>query len=86
MLLWQVYLILTSQTTIEFYFNRTAINDAKKIGKVYRNPFDLGIAGNFQYFFGTRESRFWFSWLLPGGVKVPGDGVTFPKRHIELPL
>jgi len=81
MLSWQVYLVLSAQTTIEFYFNRTASSESKKYGKTYRNPFDLGVGNNFQYFFGTRETRFWFSWLLPGGVKLTGDGITYPKRH-----
>jgi len=81
MLAWQSYLVLSAQTTIEFYFNRTAVGEAKKFGKFYRNPFDLGVGNNFQNFFGTRETRFWFSWLLPGGVKLTGDGVTYPKRH-----
>jgi len=81
MLAWQIYLVLTAQTTIEFYFNRSSMSEAKKVGKVFRNPFDLGIGNNFQNFFGTRDSKFWFSWLLPGGVKVQGDGVTYPKRN-----
>jgi len=86
MLAWQIYLVFSAQTTIEFYFNRTAISDAKKVGRAYINPFDLGVAGNFQTFFGTRDGKFWFSWLFPGGVKVVGDGITYPKRYAELPL
>jgi len=71
MLAWQCYLVLTAQTTIEFYFNKSS---------QLKNPFDLGMARNFQSFFGTRESKYWFSWLLPGGIKVQGDGVTYPRR------
>jgi len=86
MLCWQIYLMLSSQTTIEFYINRQAISSARKAGKVYRNPFDLGISANFQNFFGTRESPFWFSWLVPGGIKVVGDGISWIKRQRELPV
>jgi len=86
MLAWQVFLMLTSQTTIEFYMNRQAISNAKKAGKTYRNPFDLGLPGNFQLFFGTRESPFWFSWLVPGGIKVVGDGMTWNKKQRDLPV
>jgi len=78
MLVWQSYLVLTAQTTIEFYYNRTRISAAHKQGKHWRNPFDLGVGNNFQIFFGTRESKFWFSWLLPWGVVLPGDGTSFP--------
>jgi len=78
--------MLTSQTTIEFYVNRQAISNAKKAGKNYRNPFDLGIQSNFQNFFGTRVSPFWFSWLLPGGIKVVGDGLSWIKKQRELPV
>jgi len=78
MMLWQAYLVLTSQTTIEFYYNRSRSSAAYRQGKVWRNPFDLGIANNFQIFFGTRESRYWFSWLLPWGVIPYGDGTSFP--------
>jgi len=84
MLVWQGYLALSGQTTIEFYFNRSRISNSKRQGKTWRNPFDLGLTGNFQEFFGTRESQYWFSWLLPWGITLSGDGVSFPK-HTELP-
>jgi len=81
MLLWQVYLVLTGQTTIEFYFNRTRMGAARKQGKSWRNPYDLGLGGNFQVFFSTRDSKYWFSWLLPWGIAPYGDGTSFPTIH-----
>lgn len=55
MLGWQLYLVLTAQTTIEFYFNRYKAQQAKKKGKVYNNPFDLGLLENWLYFYGIKK-------------------------------
>lgn len=77
---WQLVLVFTAQTTIEFYQNRERARYAKEIGKSYHNPFDLGIDRNFQHFFGTMSGQYWFSYLLPGGAKPVGDGVKWITR------
>eukprot|EP01125_Pyxidicula_operculata_P021084 TRINITY_DN7991_c0_g1_i1.p1 TRINITY_DN7991_c0_g1~~TRINITY_DN7991_c0_g1_i1.p1 ORF type:complete len:298 (+),score=22.33 TRINITY_DN7991_c0_g1_i1:33-926(+) len=64
MLGWQLYLVLSGQTTIEFYYNSNAKTEAKKQGKPWYNIYDFGIAGNFQLFFGTRDSRYLILILL----------------------
>jgi len=80
MLAWQLYLVLTSQTTIEFYFNRYKAQQARKKGRTYNNPYNLGLLENWLYFFGIkREPYWWFIWLLPNH-KMGGDGITFPTR------
>jgi palmitoyltransferase len=81
LLFWQVYLLLTGQTTIEFHYNQMQKWRAKRHGEVFTNPYHLGISRNFQLFFGTDNSRWWFSWLLPGGTKISGDGIRFPTVY-----
>jgi palmitoyltransferase len=78
MLAWHIYLVLTGQTTIEFYFNRYRMQTAKERGETYHNEFDLGYRRNWEFFFG--KGRFWFSWMLPALTPPPGDGVTYPIR------
>jgi hypothetical protein len=77
MLGWQLVLVFTSQTTIEFYQNRERTKYAEEIGKTYHNPYDLGMDKNFQHFFGTTSGEYWFSYLLPGGCKSIGDGIKW---------
>jgi hypothetical protein len=52
MLAWHLYLVLTGQTTIEFYFNRYRMQMAKERGETYYNEFDLGYRRNWDFFFG----------------------------------
>jgi len=76
MLAWHLYLVLTGQTTIGFYYNRYRAHVAKKRGEVYHNEYDLGYRANWQFFFG--RGRFWFSWLLPTLDPPPGNGINYP--------
>lgn len=52
---WHVFLLLTGQTTIEFYGNATLRHRAKARGFVYRNPYDQGYRRNFQSVFGSKR-------------------------------
>ena len=47
-----LYLTLTGQTTIEFHGNYTNKRKAKKLGKPWKNPYDMGIKGNWEQIFG----------------------------------
>jgi len=69
-----LYLLLSNQTTIEMYFNRTKSREAKKRGMSYTNPYDLGAKRNFEAVFGP--CRHWYSFMLPS---VARDG--FSRRH-----
>lgn len=72
------FLVLTNQTTIEFQINWSRRSEAKKMGTVYRNPYDIGCARNFQAVFGPH--RFWsFRWLLPVEPQRQGDGMAWPS-------
>ena len=77
-ILWHTYLVATNQTTIEFYSNRLDMMDARQAGEVWRNPYSLGVRGNFEQVFGL--SRHVFSWLLPSFKTPPGDGMEFPTN------
>jgi len=78
LLAWHTYLALTSQTTIEFYFNRFNARQARLSGQPFVNEYDLGWNKNWNLFFIT--GKYWFSWLLPSTKPTQGDGITFPTR------
>jgi len=84
MLGWHTYLILTNQTTVEFYYNQTRSKTVTANGEKYHNVYDLGKLKNFQVFFGTQ--RFWFEWLLPSSRLPLGDGTSFLTRSEHLQL
>jgi palmitoyltransferase len=60
---WQVYLVLSNQTTIEFYGNRTEASAARLRGEAWFNPYDLGSRRNFALFMGG--PRWPPHWVLP---------------------
>ena len=52
---WHVFLVLTAQTTIEFYGNTTLRHRAHSRGLNYTNPYDRGLKRNWQHVFGHRH-------------------------------
>ena len=67
---WHVYLVLTAQTTIEFYGNQTRAYRARLRGLSYRNPYDMGSArGNWEAAFGRFSNPF-FS-IFPSSREPP---------------
>lgn len=72
------YLILSSQTTIEFYFNKFSGKARKHRGEIFLNEYDLGRRKNWHQVFGP--GRYWFSWMLPSWASPPGDGFEYPTR------
>jgi palmitoyltransferase len=75
---WHVFLILTGQTTIEFYDNMVKSRKARISGEVYVSEYDCGRQRNFQEVFGP--SRFFFSFLLPSTTRPISDGISYPSR------
>ncbi|EGG16248.1 DHHC zinc finger domain protein [Cavenderia fasciculata] len=63
LMFWQLYLILSNQTTIEFLHNRTQVKRAQARGEKYINPFDLGFKENFHEFFNTGGK--WWMFAAP---------------------
>jgi len=72
---WHIYLVLSAQTTIEFYYNRNKARHARVRGEVYANEYDLGFDKNWKVFFGN--GRLWF---LPSQKPPPGDGIVYLTR------
>jgi len=80
LLCWHLYLIVSGQTTIEFYFNRYRIRQSRLKGEVWSNEYDLGWIQNFKIFF--HPGRFWWiTWLLPSVQAPMGDGIAFLTRR-----
>lgn len=69
LLFWHIYLIVTNQTTIEFYVNMEERRIARDEGYVFHNPFDEGLRGNLRRVFGDVA---WYLALLPS-VRPPPE-------------
>jgi len=78
LLAFHTYLILTAQTTIEFYFNKFSGRARRHRAELFLNEFDLGRRKNWHAVFGAR--KYWFSWMLPSWAPPPGDGFEYPTR------
>jgi palmitoyltransferase len=63
LLSWHIFLLLTNQTTIEFYINIENRSIAKDRGIFYKNPFDEGVRKNLRRVFGDNP---WYRFLVPG--------------------
>ncbi|KAL3134915.1 hypothetical protein ABBQ32_007880 [Trebouxia sp. C0010 RCD-2024] len=69
---WNLYLMLSNKTTIEYYEGVTAELKATRRGGKFQHPYDLGPCGNLQHILGPNPEK----WLLPG-LAAAGDGVTY---------
>ena len=74
---WHVYLVSTSQTTIEFYGNREARRAAAREGRGWVNEHDLGVRRNWQETFDERGSLWWIAFAMPRLAPHRGSGVVF---------
>jgi len=76
LLAWHLYLVITAQTTIEFYYNRNRIRHAQLRGETFQNEYDLGFEKNWKVFFGATPL-----WFLPSQKPLPpGDGLVYLTR------
>ncbi|CAM9124158.1 unnamed protein product [Laminaria digitata] len=71
---WHIYLVLTAQTTIEFYQNQTNRSRSRQWGEVWSNPFDVGYKGNWQQVFGQKP---FLLGLMPSRCPPPPPVVDF---------
>ncbi|KAJ8599185.1 hypothetical protein CTAYLR_007521 [Chrysophaeum taylorii] len=55
---WHLFLVLTAQTTIEFYGNHALRGRAAQRGMIYRNPYDQGCRKNWEHVFGAGHPLF----------------------------
>jgi hypothetical protein len=83
LLFWHVYLVLTAQTTIDYYGNRDAARAARRAGRVWVNDFDLGPRRNWQESFDERGPFWWIAWMAPRLRRHRGDGMSYPSAHGE---
>lgn len=79
-LFWHTFLVLSNQTTIEFYCNRFDAAEARRAGKTFRNPYTLGSRANFEQVFGRKS---FLACTFPSRAKPPGDGIDFPTHPRE---
>jgi len=82
MLAFHVYLALSAQTTIEFYFNKFTNKGRRHRGEVFMNQYDLGRSKNWHAVFGV--GRYMWSWLMPSLAAPPGDGIEYMTRNDSL--
>jgi palmitoyltransferase len=54
--LWHYYLVLTAQTTVEFYNNQHAKSKARSKGEVFINPYNFGPLMNLKQFFNVGKN------------------------------
>jgi palmitoyltransferase len=79
-LFWHTFLVLTNQTTIEFYCNRFDALEARRAGLTFQNPYTLGARANFEQVFGRKGL---LACTLPSRTNPPGDGADFPTHPRE---
>jgi len=53
--IWNLYLILSAQTTVEFYKNRFVAAELKQRGIPFVNEYDIGTLNNLRIFFNTKK-------------------------------
>jgi len=74
-----LYLVATGQTQLEFYDNSLKKDRAKKKGMNWVNQYDLGAKKNLQMFFNLGSNKWYtFSYLLPSYKPALGDGINWP--------
>eukprot|EP00656_Telonema_subtile_P001870 TRINITY_DN10812_c0_g1_i2.p1 TRINITY_DN10812_c0_g1~~TRINITY_DN10812_c0_g1_i2.p1 ORF type:complete len:241 (-),score=40.15 TRINITY_DN10812_c0_g1_i2:212-934(-) len=78
MLAFHVYLVLSAQTTIEFYYNKFTSKGKRYRGELFLNEYDLGRTKNWHAVFGA--GRYYWSWMLPSLQPPPGDGFIYTTR------
>lgn len=71
LLAWNVYLVYTNKTTIEYHEGVTAKVLASRAGQVYRHPYDLGLCANLSATCGPKPHL----WLCPSSASGHGDGL-----------
>jgi len=87
LLLFHIYLIFSSQTTVEFYGNWQKNRNAKNLGTIWINPYDLGNKRNWQQVYGSDNPLLALlpSWREPEFLPIPiaGEKGRRPKKGVE---
>ncbi|KAI8065365.1 uncharacterized protein B0P05DRAFT_580916 [Gilbertella persicaria] len=77
--LWHYYLILTAQTTVEFYNNYYDKSVCKSQGEVFVNMYNFGPVENFKRFFNIGDQYSWYTFFCPIPIPPRGSGRVFEK-------
>ncbi|KAF8316764.1 zf-DHHC-domain-containing protein [Clavulina sp. PMI_390] len=82
MLLWQLYLVSSGETTVENYDNGRYSKIAKSRGTTFINSFDLGRRRNLELVFNLGPGGFpWWTLLLPYKVPPYTDGWSWARQN-----
>jgi palmitoyltransferase len=78
-----LYLLLTGQTTLEYYRSMHVREKLKRENQTYKNPYDLGCYGNFRIVFGNMNP---FLSILPAVREPPVDSnYVIVQRSLHSP-
>lgn len=78
LLFWHVVLVLTGNSTIDFFDNVHRWREARRSGEPWANPYHYGLAGNWKAVFDVSGPFWWFTWTLPPVKPKQGNGYAFP--------
>ncbi|KAK4523908.1 hypothetical protein GAYE_SCF00G1806 [Galdieria yellowstonensis] len=83
---WHLYLVWTSQTTIEFYENREKKRTAAMNGRKFIHEYDVGVYKNLKTIFGPYQ-HIW-QLLLPSWRPLPFDGCMWQTAdsHMDVSI
>lgn len=70
---WNLYLLVTNKTTIEYHEGVRAKGVAEKLGAHWHHPYDLGLCPNLHNTLGPHA----VVWFCPTGRSAGGDGLRF---------
>ncbi|OAD70663.1 hypothetical protein PHYBLDRAFT_171410 [Phycomyces blakesleeanus NRRL 1555(-)] len=76
---WHYYLILTAQTTVEFYNNYYEKGLAKSEGEIFVNMYNFGAKENLKRFFNIGDRYRWYTVFYPIPIPPRGAGRVFEK-------
>lgn len=71
LLAWNVYLVYTNKTTIEYHEGVTAKVLASRAGQAYQHPYNLGLCANLWTICGPKPQY----WLCPSTASAHGGGI-----------
>ncbi|XP_077992527.1 palmitoyltransferase ZDHHC16-like [Glandiceps talaboti] len=80
--MWHVRLITRGETSVEAHINRSETKRLKKLGLIYKNPYDFGPLENWRRFLGLGYNRtFWSHIAMPSGHPSDGNGYQWQFNY-----
>ncbi|KAJ2959699.1 hypothetical protein NQZ79_g4849 [Umbelopsis isabellina] len=78
---WHYYLLMTGQTTVEFYNNQYEKGLYKSQGEIFVSMYDFGWKENFKMFFNVNDTNPWWTILIPSPMPPRGNGKVYEKSQ-----